>query len=449
VVVGSINADRNTYGIYHKYWDGKNWSPGPTEWEALGGTATRVPPVIVSWGPNRLDIFAIGPNDNLLHKAWDGAQWLPSRTEWENLGGICRSAPAVCCWGPNRLDIVVIGSDGGLFHKAWDGTQWLPSRTGWEPLGGSCDTSFAPRIVSHTPYTFDLFVVGYNNHHLYTKRWAGIWNPSQYDWTDLGGNLTSAPAAVPADPANLYVYATGTEGAIWRKTLIGRSSPNWRDWEPLGGNAWGDPAAVMFPSVDDPPGIPGGSPRLVHIFVPGAGAGANHLYHQAIRAEDNTPQSGWLSVGGAVSPGVHDGPSNPSGGGGGTPTTGRLQLNLTPTVLKSQVLALKSATWTVTPQWDRTRQVSKSGASVSVDVPKPPGGQGKVVITLDSVWHSDGYIEGYATNGDYSGSLQPNPTTVVFDGGNHSVGWIASYSLEPDDNQNPTLVITVNYTGYQ
>jgi hypothetical protein len=196
----------------------------------------------------------------------------------------------------------------------------------------------------------------------------------------------------------------------------------------------------------------GGSPRLVHVFVPGAGAGANHLYHQAINAADDTPQYGWGSVGGAVSPGVHDGPSKPSGGGGSTnpqPTTGRLQLNLTPTVLVSQVLVLKSATWTVTPQWDKTKQVSKSGASVSADVVKPPGAQGKVDITLDSVWHADGYLDGYATNGDYSGHLQPDPTTVVWDGGNHTVSWLASYSLEPDANDNPTLIITANYVGYQ
>ena len=42
---------------------------------------------VVSWGSDRLDIFVVGPNDNLFHKAWDGAQWFPGITDWENLGG--------------------------------------------------------------------------------------------------------------------------------------------------------------------------------------------------------------------------------------------------------------------------------------------------------------------------------------------------------------------------
>jgi hypothetical protein len=69
VVVGSVNADGNTFGIFHKAWDGTQWIPGQTNWENLGGAATKVPPVAVSWGPGRLDIFAVGPNSNLFHKA--------------------------------------------------------------------------------------------------------------------------------------------------------------------------------------------------------------------------------------------------------------------------------------------------------------------------------------------------------------------------------------------
>ena len=42
----------------------------------------------VSWGVNRLDIFGLGTNNEMFHKAWDGREWLPSPTEWEALGGV-------------------------------------------------------------------------------------------------------------------------------------------------------------------------------------------------------------------------------------------------------------------------------------------------------------------------------------------------------------------------
>ena len=76
------------------------------------------------WGPNRLDVFGLGPNNVVLHKWWNGS-WGPSQTDWESLGGINGSAPVVVSWGPNRLDLFNLGTDNALYHKWWDGT-WKP-----------------------------------------------------------------------------------------------------------------------------------------------------------------------------------------------------------------------------------------------------------------------------------------------------------------------------------
>jgi hypothetical protein len=43
---------------------------------------------VVSWAPNRLDIFGLDVNNEMLHKWWDGTSWGPSQTDWETLGGI-------------------------------------------------------------------------------------------------------------------------------------------------------------------------------------------------------------------------------------------------------------------------------------------------------------------------------------------------------------------------
>ena len=40
--------------------------PSGSDWESLGGTITSAP-AAVSWGPNRIDVFARGQNQNLIH----------------------------------------------------------------------------------------------------------------------------------------------------------------------------------------------------------------------------------------------------------------------------------------------------------------------------------------------------------------------------------------------
>jgi hypothetical protein len=94
-------------------------------WTWLGGAFTS-PPAVVSWAPNRLDIFALGDDRAMYQKTWDGSQWLPSHDGWTWLGGAFTSPPAVVSWAPNRLDIFALGDDRAMYQKTWDGSQWLP-----------------------------------------------------------------------------------------------------------------------------------------------------------------------------------------------------------------------------------------------------------------------------------------------------------------------------------
>jgi Common central domain of tyrosinase/Repeat of unknown function (DUF346) len=55
-------------------------------WESLGG-ATFSPVTAVSWASDRLDLFVRGTDNLIYHKWWDGSNWGPSPTDWESLGG--------------------------------------------------------------------------------------------------------------------------------------------------------------------------------------------------------------------------------------------------------------------------------------------------------------------------------------------------------------------------
>src|SRR5207253_2050646 len=86
------------------------------------------PPAAVSWAPGRLDIFGLGPDNQMFHKFFDGT-W---SKDWEPLGGRFNRPPAAVSWAPGRLDISGFGTDHQMFHLFVDGTL----SKDWEPLGG-------------------------------------------------------------------------------------------------------------------------------------------------------------------------------------------------------------------------------------------------------------------------------------------------------------------------
>ena len=108
-------------------------------WQSLGG-AIEGDPTCVAWGPNRLDLFVRGLDGGCHHK-WsvNGDTWEPVVAGggfWESLGGHIAGTPAAVSWGPNRLDVFAQGTHGAPLHKWWDGTAWGPSVTDWQDLGG-------------------------------------------------------------------------------------------------------------------------------------------------------------------------------------------------------------------------------------------------------------------------------------------------------------------------
>jgi len=149
--------------LYHKAWDTNQWLPSSGDYEYLGGLVRDgSSPATTSWGPDRLDIAVVGLDRQLYHKAWDGNHWLPAPTAYESLGGAARdgSSPAIVSRGPGRLDIFAVGQDQGLDHKAWESTRWLPSPTGFEHLGGVIADGSSPSATSWGDSRVSAFVVG-------------------------------------------------------------------------------------------------------------------------------------------------------------------------------------------------------------------------------------------------------------------------------------------------
>lgn len=123
--------------LYHLAFDGSQW----LAWDNLGGSGLVGPVAATSWSVNRLDIVALGASKGYYYKFWDGHQWRPQPGDEgsENAvypkGGSFTTTPAVVSWGPNRLDIFGITDQSELGHQTWYGTGWYPE-WGFENLGG-------------------------------------------------------------------------------------------------------------------------------------------------------------------------------------------------------------------------------------------------------------------------------------------------------------------------
>jgi hypothetical protein len=146
-------------------------------------------PSMVTFGGNRLAVFAVDGNGRAWVKHWDGTSCSPSFTAWIDLGlGPLAGRVHVASWGLNGYSIFGVGMDGHLKWKWWDGTTWRPSQTGWGDLGGSLIGE--PTVVVYRGLHISVFGVAPSGRvqHL-------LWNGSDWSaWQDLGGTMRHSPA---------------------------------------------------------------------------------------------------------------------------------------------------------------------------------------------------------------------------------------------------------------
>jgi hypothetical protein len=190
-------------------------------------------PDCVSWGPDRIDCVARGPDNALWHNAWMGRQgW----NGWESFGGTLTSGPSISSWGPNRLDMFAKGSDNALWHIMWDGTLHQ-----WESLHGLLTSD--PDCTSAATNMIDCFVKGPDNALWQIAFTNGAWS----SWKSIGGVLASGPGAASVLTSTgeraLRVFVKGMDNALWDVSWFGPSS-GWGQWENLGGILTSDPDAL-------------------------------------------------------------------------------------------------------------------------------------------------------------------------------------------------------------
>jgi len=193
---------------------------------AVVGAPVAGAPAVCSQNGVGLDLFVRGANGQVYWKhSSDGTTW-PSTSV--SLGGYATSNPAATSPANGTIAVFVRGGDGALweinYHGAW---------SGWYKIGGQLLVNTGPAAysyVSGTTTRIGWFVTGTNNA-LY-QQWSDN-GAKPVSWKNLGGYLTSAPAAtVLPDGSQIGVIVGGTNGALYYKHYADGA---WQSWSAISG----------------------------------------------------------------------------------------------------------------------------------------------------------------------------------------------------------------------
>jgi len=204
-----------------------------------------------------------------------GTTW----TDPSSLGGRLVGGPAIT-YAAGALHVYGRGTDSALWRRVRTGSAW----GAWTKIGG-LTLSSAPAAVGRSGGRVDVFARdAYDQLRTRTYRPGTGWGA----WTSLGGRLHSAPSAALAADGSLRVAGTGTDSAVWTRTLTGST---WSAWTSLGGRTYAAPAVSS-----------GGS--VTRLFIRDAGTGALHA-----RTLTGGTWQDWQALGGTYA----DGPAAAGG----------------------------------------------------------------------------------------------------------------------------------------
>jgi LysM repeat protein len=191
--------------LYHRVYENDGWQGA--KWEDLSdGHTIEQSPGAVSWGPNRIDLFAVW-NKQVHHRASQDGKW----SAWtENLEGATNDAPTAASWKMARVDVLVHTSDHFLSRRYWE-NGWNV----WENVGGQSKTlRSAPTAVSTAINRIDCFARGSNDRLLH----AWYQDSKQEQWAEIDSlAIKDAPAAVSgpgADRGRVDVFVRSTDNLL-------------------------------------------------------------------------------------------------------------------------------------------------------------------------------------------------------------------------------------------
>lgn len=209
---------------YHDAFVGGSWSGWAQQQQAGLSGSSETEQVNVDKRPDgTIDLFLRGQDGAAWHEITDSNGTVVSS---ESLGGIFKGTPSAV-WILQTLHVYAIGLNDQPYHNTWVGGAW----SGWAgPQNGvvaKAETE-AVMAVRRPAGIVDLFVLGTD---------GNAW----HEWTDtngivltgerLAGSVKGAPDGQwDADQTRLDLYGIGLDDQIWSSTFQGTG---WGPWVQL------------------------------------------------------------------------------------------------------------------------------------------------------------------------------------------------------------------------
>jgi len=216
VIVRSTD-NRLYYRAYENdIWQGANWK------EITDGRNVEVSLGAASWGPLRVDLFAVS-NKEVYHRLWQNLTWNP----WaEYLDGVTNDAPAAASWKVERVDVLVHTTDNFMSRRYWEAGKTFETGQAWknwENIGGqSKNLMSAPAAAATGPNQIDCFGRGSTGHLIHT--WYQ--DDRQVAWEEIDTlAIKDAPAAVSgrtADRGRVDVFVRGPDDLLKHRIYYAR-----------------------------------------------------------------------------------------------------------------------------------------------------------------------------------------------------------------------------------
>lgn len=252
-VIGAfVHTNAGTIDMW-RHTVASGWTLAAGDTSINGGAPENSIVGAVNWNPSvedRVDVFVIGQNHDVLHTWKSGGSWGGS----ESLGGYVNrwQPPAVASRGVGLMDVVVRGTDDQIWWNKYD-NGW----SGWQPIGGSA--AGPPAITSTDPNTLNVAYISTSGtmdtaqYDASTNTWSG-WKGVPTNGGQFGSTWTSPrdpynetwtfyqqPALVAVSPSHFVAFANGLNGNAWVNEYD-RYYGEWSGWANLGlqwpGGTW-------------------------------------------------------------------------------------------------------------------------------------------------------------------------------------------------------------------
>lgn len=243
VAFGHDRVDVVGVGSDSRVWH--TYKAGPDAWRRWERPATLPMSgqiSVTTWTPDRpdrLDLIGRGPANDCWHLFFDKTYpggWGPrpggatAPAQWESLGGALNSDPVSVSWGPNRIDVVAVGTDNRLYHRYADGTWKLPR---WERIS-SFTTHGRPSLSASAVGRLDVITLDQSGQvrHAYSSGGRFVGADGEVSWETVTPNpeipFRGNPVGVPGPGDAFHVLAVGQNLTLYDNVWHGGRWWGWR-----------------------------------------------------------------------------------------------------------------------------------------------------------------------------------------------------------------------------